>query len=651
MTTIPTDRPKLHSGSRRRFNSLLLTYPTILAACALGIFVLTRIVLAGVSSKDIGVGVIPHVFARGAWFDLVTIGALLSPFLLANAILPNRVRRSRAFAWFSLVVIWLFVAVLLFSAIGEFLFWDEFSTRYNFIAVDYLVYTQEVLANIVQSYPVKTLLAALALVAAGIVWALRPWIRAVERATYTWTTRAAMLVLAVAGPSLALTANIDQMRGSGNAYADELSGNGLFSLVSAFFLNELDYDKFYATLPDDKAVAILARLGVPRDESPLKSVAASETVPTIPAYLVRRPKNVVLITVESLSAEYVGTYGNASGLTPNLDRIALQGLVFDRFFATGTRTVRGLEATSLGTPPVPGQAIVHRPKSDHLTTIGEILHHQGFQTMFAYGGNAFFDNMAAYFGGNDYDVLDQGDFPADSVVFQNAWGVADESLFSNVERKLTQDAANGKPFFAHIMTTSNHRPYTYPDGRIDIASPGGRDGAVKYTDYAIGEFLKQASAQPWFTDTLFVITADHCASAAGKTELPVSGYHIPMVFYGPGLVKPGHVSQTLSQMDIPPTLLHVLGVAGDNHFFGQAFDGTTAHDDRAFISNYELLGYLKNGTLTVLRPKRVVESYRVDPSTLASSPAPVDPILRDEAIAFYQTASRDFKNGALRAPW
>lgn len=649
MTTTATEslKRRVHDG----WLALLITYPALLAACALGIFVATRLALAVVSAKNINASVIPHILVRGAWFDLVTLGMLISPFLLVNAVLPDSIRRSRAFAWFSLVFIWLFIAVLLFSAIGEFLFWDEFATRYNFIAVDYLVYTQEVLANIVQSYPVKTLITAIAFVAAGIVWALWPWIRSIERTRYSWPTRAAMLVLAVVGPLLSLTADIDQMRGSGNAYSDELSGNGLFSLVSAFFLNELDYDKFYATLPDDKAAAILARLGVARAKSPAQAAGEPEPPSELPAYLTRRPKNVVLITVESLSAEYVGAYGNAGGLTPNLDRIASQGLVFDNLFATGTRTVRGLEATSLGTPPVPGQAIVHRPHSDHLDTIGEILHHRGFRTMFAYGGNAFFDNMAAYFGGNDYTVLDEKDFPANTVVFKNAWGVADESLFANVERKLSQDAAGGKPFFAHIMTTSNHRPYTYPNGRIDIASPGGREGGVKYTDYAIGEFLKRAAAQAWFADTLFVITADHCASAAGKTELPVSGYHIPMVFYGPGIVKVGHASPMLSQMDIPPTLLRILGAAGESHFFGQAYDGRTSHDERAFISNYESLGYLKNGLLTVLRPKRVVESYRVDPKTLASSPAPVDATLRDEAIAFYQTASRDFKSGQLRAPW
>ncbi len=252
------------------------------------------------------------------------------------------------------------------------------------------------------------------------------------------------------------------------------------------------YDRFYATLPNKQATQILAGLGMPR-AIPKPADSDGQQEAEFPAYLTRRPKNVVLITVESLSAEFLGSYGNAKGLTPNLDRIASQGLVFDRLFATGTRTVRGLEATSLGTPPVPGQAIVRRRKSDHLTTLGEILHHEGFATTFVYGGNAYFDNMAAYFGGNDYTVVDRGDFPVETVAFENAWGAADESLFDTAAKRLDDNTADGTPFFMHIMTSSNHRPYTYPDGRIDIASPGKRDGAVKYTDYAIGHFLEAAS--------------------------------------------------------------------------------------------------------------------------------------------------------------
>ncbi len=644
----------LHSTARHdlgfrslRLPAVLLTYPAILAACALAIFMATRLGLTIYSARDIGMPVLPHVFGRGVWFDLVTIGALLSPFLLVNAVLPNRLRQSRGFAWLSKAVVWFVVCLLLFSAIGEFFFWEEFATRYNFIAVDYLVYTQEVIANITQSYPVTPLLIGIGLVAAGFIWAFRRWFTAVETTPYSGRTRLIMLALAVIGPCLSLLTNIDQMRGSGNAYADELSGNGLFSLVSAFFLNELDYDRFYVTIPADKANRILVDLKVSR----AKQDEPGGLTASMPSYLVRRPKNVVLMTVESLSAEFLGSYGSTKGLTPNLDRIASQGLMFDRLFATGTRTVRGLEATSLGTPPVPGQAIVRRPQSDHLTTLGEILHRDGFDTGFAYGGNAFFDNMAAYFSGNDYAVLDQGDFPPDAIAFENAWGVADESLLDNVTSQLDKQTAGKKPFFMHVMTTSNHRPYTYPDGRIDIASPGGRDGAVKYTDYAIGRFLQQAATKPWFADTLFIITADHCASAAGKTELPVGGYHIPMFFYGPGLVKPGHISTLVSQIDLPPTILRAVGASGESHFFGRAIDGSKPDNERAFISNYQSLGYMKNGTLTVLRPKGVVESYAVDPTTLASRPAPVNAQLRDEAIAYYQTASRDFKTGELRAAW
>ena len=105
------------------------------------------------------------------------------------------------------------------------------------------------------------------------------------------------------------------------------------------------------------------------------------------------------------------------------------------------------------------------------------------------------------------------------------------------------------------MTTSNHRPYTYPDGRIDIPSPGKRPGAVKYTDYAIGKFIEDAHAKPWFNDTLFVFIADHCAAVAGKSRLPVEKYHIPLIMYAPALLKPATFDLTMSQIDVVPTLL------------------------------------------------------------------------------------------------
>jgi phosphoglycerol transferase MdoB-like AlkP superfamily enzyme len=247
--------------------------------------------------------------------------------------------------------------------------------------------------------------------------------------------------------------------------------------------------------------------------------------------------------------------------------------------------------------------------------------------------------------------VDQPKFPKDSISFQNAWGVADEVLFDNALTSMDKATADGSRAFMHVMTTSNHRPYTYPDGKIDIPSPGGRSGAVKYTDYAIGAFLAEAARKPWFRDTVFLIVADHCASAAGKTELPLPGYRIPGILYAPGIVRPGKINEMVSQLDLAPTMLRILGVPGESYFFGRAIDGGPIADQRAFVSTYELLGYYKNDLLTVLHPKRRVETFRVDPVTFEATPAETSPQLRDEAIAYYQTAAKAFKDGGLKQAW
>jgi phosphoglycerol transferase MdoB-like AlkP superfamily enzyme len=170
---------------------------------------------------------------------------------------------------------------------------------------------------------------------------------------------------------------------------------------------------------------------------------------------------------------------------------------------------------------------------------------------------------------------------------------------------------------------------------------------VKYTDYAIGHFIDQARRKPWFNDTLFVIVADHCASAAGKTKLPVAGYHIPLILYAPALLKPGRDDRLASQIDIPPTLLDILGLPGDGHFFGQSVFEQKDQDRRAFISNYQELGYLKNDKLIVLGPKQRVDTFAIDANGDAT-PAAAEPRLRDEAIAYYQSAFMAFKSGSLK---
>lgn len=595
----------------------------------------------------------PGLFLRGFGFDLAVLAWLLAPMLLWAALWPSRWRDTRWRSRLRLVIFFVLAAILLFGALSEWTFWEEFSTRFNFIAVDYLIYTHEVIGNIVESYPVAALLSGVAAIAALLTWLFRRQIQAAAAPKSQVGWRLIYALLAVVLPwTAAHLSDIDQMQYSSNAYANELAGNGLMTFAAAFKRNELDYQRFYATLPTTQVAQILGELGVERE--PLSKVLDpdpedSEAFNPARVPFKRPPRNIVLISVESLSASFMGSFGNHDGLTPRLDKLADEGMLFTRLYATGTRTVRGLEALTIGIPPIPGQSVVRRPDNEHLASLGEILRHQGYETFFIYGGYGYFDNMNAYYAGNNYHVVDRTDFPEASVGFANVWGVADEFLFDNSLTQFDKAYAAGKPFMAQIMTTSNHRPYTYPDGRIDIPSPGGRSGAVKYTDYAIGDFIEKARKKPWFADTLFVIVADHCASAAGKTKLPVPGYHIPLILYAPEMLKPGRNDLLTSQIDIPPTVLDVMGLPGDDHFFGQSVFEQRNGSRRAFISNYQELGYLKADKLVVLGPKQHVDTFAIDAAGNASPTAP-DPRLRDEAVAYYQSAAQAFKEGTLKLP-
>ena len=615
------------------------------------LFTLLRIALLAYAGTDqVPLSSWPAVFFKGLWFDLVTASAMLAPVLLYEAVLPNRWRASALHH--VLRTLWLFfsISLLLFGAVSEFTFWIEFSSRLNFIALDYLLYTSEVIGNIRQSYPVNAILAAIAVVAITLTLWMQGRISIVP---LVLRQRLILAALAVTVPTTLLSvSSIDQMEGLQNAFADELSGNGLFTLAAAARRNELDYPKFYRTRPAAEVAKTLESLGIVRlQPATVQRVNLNAEVARPSPYFTRTPKNLVLVSIESLSASFLGSYGSTEQLTPELDALARDGLQFMQVYATGTRTVRGLEALSLGTPPIPGQAIVRRPNNRHLATLGEVLEHQGFDTFFFYGGYGYFDNMNAYFTANDYRVVDRTDIPADRIVFENVWGVADEVLFRTVIEQVDRQHTSGKPFFAHVMTTSNHRPYTYPDGRIDIPSPGGRKGAVKYTDYAIGQFMREARTKPWFKDTLFVFVADHCASVAGKTKLPVANYRIPLLLYAPDVLKPGTYRSMISQIDVVPSLIDALGKPGSQLFYGRSVFGGAPPLERAFISNYQELGYLRNGKLTVLLPKQRVESYEIDGKTLEATPAQVDPQLFDEAIAYYQAASEEFRTGHLVAPF
>lgn len=621
---------------------------------ALSIGFTTRVALLLKSAEEVSWNLsLGASFGWGALFDAAAALCWILPFAVLLTLLPARVFASRLARPFAHVAFFGIVYALLFGAVAEWLFWDEFGVRFNFIAVDYLVYTTEVIGNIRESYPMPTIYAALAVVAlliSGLVartGVVERWLLGTAGTTRRWRSLAGWTIA-----TLVLSIGLQQrfLPNFVNNYNRELAKDGLWSLFAAFRGNQLDYDRFYPTMPNDAAFnrvhTLLAQDGSKRLTSDPEDLLrlVEHTGPEL-------RMNVIQVTIESLSADFLSHFNSASKLMPNMEQIAAKSLVFDRFYATGTRTDRGMEALTLSVPPTPGRSLVKRPNNERLFTLGSVFRSRGYETAFIYGGFGYFDNMNYFFGENGYRVLDRTKVAKDDITFANVWGACDEDLFRWTVREADRDYAAGKPFFHFVMTTSNHRPFTFPDGKIDLPSKiSGRSGGVKYTDYAVGELLRAAATKPWFKNTLFVFVGDHCASSAGKTELPVQNYHIPLLIYAPGgQIPPGVVSTLSSQVDYAPTLLGLLRWTYPSRFYGRDVLATVPETKgRIFVGNYQKLGLMQEGRLAVLKPVGQSATLSYDPVTHAMKSRSVDETLIDDAIAYYQTASWLFKHGKQR---
>ena len=614
----------------------------------LGISTITRIVLLIYSFKEVEPINLPGIILLGLFFDLINAGYFVIPLVIYLWIVPIRIfeRKWHRFVLYGMFIVLTFI--LLFNAISEFFFWDEFNSRFNFIAVDYLVYTTEVLGNIRQSYPIEWIIVAIVFVTVIIGYFLRPLIKQSNETSVPFKQRSLWATLLLIIPILSYFFVSNKLHHfSKNMYANELAGNGMYELFSAYLNNELNYDQFYQTQSEEESFKLIKEL-LQTSESEYLSTDIYHLERKIKHVGTEKRLNVILISVESLSADFLASFGNKKGITPFLDSLANHSLFFTNLYATGTRTVRGLEALSLCIPPTPGQSIVRRPNNEQLFSLGKVFKDKGYESKYIYGGYGYFDNMNYFFANNNYEVIDRSSLSEKEIDYENVWGVADENLFTLAEREIEKTVTNGKPVFAHIMTTSNHRPYTYPEGRIDIPSHTSRAGAVKYTDYAIGKFIKSCVNKSWFNSTVFIIVADHCASSAGKSELPVNKYHIPMLIYSPGNIDPSRMDRLMSQIDIGPTLLGLLNFSYTSKFFGYDIFQLEAGRERAFISTYQSLGFIKDGELIILSPQKQVAEFTPDFANGNAIASKLNQQLVNESIAWYQTSSYIFREGLYK---
>jgi phosphoglycerol transferase MdoB-like AlkP superfamily enzyme len=618
---------------------------TLVSLTFLTVSTAIRILLSIVTPKSAGltVSLMLKAAVTGIGFDLAALSYALIPLAVYLIIVPRKFTGNRWHDWLVRFIFTLFVAVLVFDGFAEYFFFDEFGTRFNFIAVDYLIYTQEVIGNIRESYPLGPIFSGIAATALGVVWLLRQHLVHAAGITFGGRYRRTGVLLLIPPLGVLAFINVSQTAISANNFANELAGNGIYNLVAAFRNNELSFSQFYLTAPEDKVLSRLHTLVTERNNRFIAPDSGRLTR-HITAEGPEKRLNLIVVVEESLSSEYLGSFGNKKNRTPNLDRLAARSLLFTNLYATGTRTVRGLEALTLSIPPFPGTSIVKRPDNGGFRSWGEILNAKGYDSKYIYAGYGYFDNMNAFFSGNGFKVVDRTDFGKDEVTFANIWGVCDEDLFRKTIREAGASHAAGRPFFSMVMTTSNHRPFTYPEGRIDIPSKKGRSGGVKYADYAVGRFIAEASREPWFRDTIFVIIADHCANSAGKTDIPITKYEIPMLVHAPHYIKPGRVDRLMSQIDVAPTVLGMMNMSYDTDFMGRDILQDSGTAPRAFISTYQKLGYLTEDQLLVIGPQKYAAQYQTVRGADTLKSRPIDEQLLGDMLAYYQGGNYLYKN-------
>jgi phosphoglycerol transferase MdoB-like AlkP superfamily enzyme len=620
-------------GVPQRYSIVVLA-----AVIFIAISTLLRLGLFGYEvATDEGSRNVAGILAVGLIYDLAATSFVLIPFAVLALIVPNnRIGRKIHGVLASMTIVELLFGTL-FMSIAEILFWNEFASRFNFIAVDYLVYTRETIGNVLESYSVGWLMAGLIAVTGLVTYAIRrPVWHAATADGGTWRQRLAVSAVLLALPAISFFLIGDAPRDMlSSTIARELASNGGYEFCRAFRANELNYDRYYARIDRAQAASIMrgefANATFTNGADPLERDVKAEGPP--------KPLNLVVVTMESFGAELTEHLGGQIGLSPNLDRLADQGLKFTRMYATGTRTVRGLEAITLSIPPTPGQAVLKRKNNKGYQTLGGVLKENGWEPIFFYGGYGYFDNMNDFFGGNGYEVVDRLSVDKKDVSHETIWGIADEDLFKKVISVIDERVAKGRRVFAHVMTTSNHRPYTYPNGRIAIPSGSGREGAAAYSDWAIGDFVRRAASHPWFKDTVFVFIADHTSNGRGKTDLPMPNYHIPMIVYSPTHIQPRVIDALSSQIDVGPTLLGLLNISYRSTFFGQDVLAEDPQVGRALMSNYLTVGLANDDVQVELSPKRTERVFARKSGQALAANDPRRETALDRAIAYFQLAS------------
>ena len=578
------------------------------------------------------------ILLQGVRFDLVLMGMLVGPALLAAPWQSGR-KFGSAFLRVYLVVVTFFIVWL---ELGTIPYIDQYDARPNYIYVEYLKYPREVFSMLLTSYgALMALVAVVTFLSCLVAWRLT---RGASQVSNHRRLPGALLLM----PFIALVifamirsttdhhpVNPSTVAFTTDSMVNQLPLNSAYTLIYAIYEQYRDSkggEANYGKMDEAEALRIVveeagltARVNLESDTPTMHDQVATRRL--------SRPMNLVIVLEESLGSEFVGSLGGKD-LTPNIDGLADQGIWFEQLYATGTRSVRGLEAILSGFPPTKKRSTVKRTETQtNFFTIANVLQNQGFQTSFIYGGSAHFDNMRRFFLNNGFQtVIDQKDFK--DPQFVATWGVSDEDLFLKAHEYLSN--MGDQPFFSLVFSSSNHKPFEIPEGKVEhrTGPDAAREMAVTYADYALGRFMEMARTSNYWDNTLFLVVSDHNSRVKGASLIPVERFHIPGVIIGNG-IEPRRVPGITSQIDLLPTLLSLMGVDSRHPAIGRDLTLSRFYHGggRAQMQYHDIQGWLVDGKVVIMQPKLPIQSYLYQPGgSLIPDPTP-DQALERQALA------------------
>ncbi len=508
-------------------------------------------------------------FLYGLKMDTMVAAMLLVVPAIIMLLLPKFL--SRLGNLFLRVYFLLVFILAIYIENATFPFFAEFDVRPNELFINYLEYPKEVLGNIWATYKLEIFISSLMLVLFSVwYWAKsRLFFETIFDVAY-WK-RAALLMpvlfilfIGIRSSFGHRPANISDATYTKSHLVNEVTKNSLYAIGYAYYSQkktDVDVTKIYGKMPVKEA---FERMGKHLDLSVGRCLTPFSR-PVISHFKQKTPKNLVIFIQESLGAQFVGALNGAQGekgITPNLDKLSKQSITFNQLYSNGTRSIRGLAGLVAGFLSVPGKGVLKRNKSQKdFFTVAQLLKRHGYHSIFIYGGEKRFDNMASWFYGNGFDeIIDENMFI--NPKFHGVWGVSDEDLVERANQEFKQLYKKQQPFVSVMFSTTNHTPFDFPEGRIELikgVEPYSVKNAIKFADYAMGKFINQAKKEDYYKDTIFVIAADHNVRVYGDDLLPYAMFRIPGFIFGEG-VKARKVERLSTQADLLATALDLIGV-------------------------------------------------------------------------------------------